>query len=301
MMTCSILLLCFTGCQSKGSKEVVATVNGNNIYMSEIEDDILFYSKINNLDLNNPETKRTVVLDVLNTYLIDYTCKAELDALGMQYKSEYYGASYETLIEAYGSEANLISFIRSLGLNKEYVEEICRKQARKATLSEYIISKITIPEEEVLQYYIENSADFTTEEARTMYSIYYKTIEEATMALSIINDMGFKEFFKEQDSNPDSLYHILFESVTKEEFASSPNVQTILFGLEEGTYHNEPIPCNVGYVLIYVDDIKTNYTFTYDEMKDAIEEVLIDELADQELQKFFEELNTKYKVNILYK
>ena len=296
-----MLSLCLTGCQNKSSKEVLATVNGNKIYMSEIEDDITFYSKINNLNLNDPETKKKVVLDVLNTYLIDYTCKAELDALGMQYKSEYYGASYETLVEAYGSESQLISFIRSLGLNKEYVEEICRKQARKATLSEYIISKITIPEEEVLQYYIENNSDFTTEEARTMYSIYYSTVEEATMALSIINDMGFKEFFKAQDTNPDSLYHILFESVTKEEFASSPNIQTILFGLEEGTYHSEPIACNVGYVLIYVDKIKTNYTFTYDEMKEAIEEVLIDELADQELQKFFEELNSKYKVEILYK
>lgn len=300
-----VVVMCifvFTACSNNGKndKEVIATVNGVEIYMSDIADDITFYTKLNDVDMSNPEVERAVVLEILNTYLIDYTCQAELDAMGMQYNSEYYGASYETLIEAYGSEANLVSFIKSLGLNKEYIETLCRKQARKSTLSEYIISKIEVPEKDVLQYYIENTDAFTAEEARTMYSIYYKTEEEAQTALNEINTQGFINFFNAQSEETNSLYHIKFESVTADEFASSPKVAEILFALPEGTYHPLPIECNVGYVLIYVDAIKSDYTFSYDEMKEAIEEVLREEMGDEALQKFFEGLNEKYKIEIKY-
>ena len=291
----------FTGCNNrKNSKEVIAKVNGVEIYMSDIADDITFYTNINNVDMSNPDVERAVVLEILNTYLIDYTCKAELDALGMQYKSDYYGASYETLVEAYGSESSLVGFVKQLGLNKEYIENLCRKQARRSTLSEYIVSNIEIPEEEVLTYYIENTEAFKTEEARAMYSIYYKTEEEAKAALEEINTQGFVNFYKAQDEITNSLYHIKFESVTKDEFASNPNIAEILFALPANTYHPIPIKCNVGFVLIYVDEIKTNYTFTYDEMKEAIEEVLKDEKGDEELAKFFENLNTKYNIEIIY-
>jgi hypothetical protein len=299
-----IMCICtFTACgdNRKNSKEVIATVNGVEIYMSDIADDITFYTKLNNVDMSNPDIERAVVLEILNTYLIDYTCQAELDAMGMKYNSDYYGASYETLIEAYGSESKLVSFIKGLGLNKEYIENLCRKQARKATLSEYIVSKVEIPEEDILTYYIENTDAFTTEEARTMYSIYYKTEEEANAALEIINTQGFVEFFNAQNTETtNSLYHIKFESVTADEFKNSPQISEILFALPEGTYHPLPIKCNVGYVLIYVDAIKPNYTFSYDEMKEAIEEVLKEERGDQALQKFFEDLNTKYNVEIKY-
>ena len=141
LVLCCIITM-FTGCKdNKQEGEVVAIINGHKVYMSDIEQDILFVSRYGNIDMNNEANVKAMVYDIINTYLIDYMCEKELESLGMSYNKEYYGASYESLIEAYGSESNLEKYIKSFGLTKEYVQELCIKQARKSTLSEYLINE----------------------------------------------------------------------------------------------------------------------------------------------------------------
>ena len=44
-----------------------------------------------------------------------------------------------------------------------------------------------------------------------------------------------------------------------------------------------------------------NYKYSYDEMKEAIEEALIEDEENEVLNKFFEDINKDYNVEILYK
>lgn len=291
----SMMLLSIASC---AKQEAIAIVNNDTVYMSDIEDDIALMMAMEGVDKNDTEKYNALVYEVLNAYVMDYICAKEMEELGLKYKSSYYGASYESLIEAYGSEAKLIKFMKSIGLNREYIEDLCRKQARKATLVEYFASTIKLTDEELLTYYIENTKDFTFTNVRDLSSLYFSTQEEALTAMEKIKEIGFDEYYNLQETNEKTtLYHIKFEHVAKADFPE--NMGNLLWTLEIGTY-SEPLPCSVGYTIIRIDGETDEYTYPFEAMKDAIEEVLIDEKTDEYLEKYFEELKEKYQVEVLW-
>ena len=51
---------------------------------------------------------------------------------------------------------------------------------------------------------------------------------------------------------------------------------------------------------MYLSEVIENYTFTYDEMKEAIEEGLIETEVDEYMKDFFKKLSEKYVVEIKY-
>ena len=299
LITLVVIMLLFTvSCKEKEESEIVATINGENVYMYQIQDDIDFVVGAKKIDKSDQNQYRSIVIDVINAYMIDVMCQRELDSLGITYNPDYYGASRETLIEAYGSEAALLNKLKSFGLDENYLDKVCRNQANKATLNEYIASKVVVKEDDVLQYYIENSTSFKANEVRGMQALFFKTEEEAKTALLDIENVGFVKYFDQQDTLSTTVAHIKFDTVTQDEFPDE--LGKALFSLEINTYHREPIKCNLGYALIYVYRIETDYTFTYEEMKESIETVLMDEAIDAALEEYFDNLNKKYDIKFIY-
>ena len=293
-----IIALFSSSCKSKNESEIVATINGENIYMYQIQDDLDFVIGIKKIDESNEDQYKSIVVEVVNAYMIDLMCQRELDAWGMTYNPDYYGASKETLVEAYGSEQALLNKLASFGLDENYLDKVCKNQANKATLNEYIASQVIVKEEDILQYYIENSGSFKADEVRGMWALFFQTEEEAKTALLDIENVGFVEYFNQQDVLSTTLAHVKFDTVTQDEFPD--DLGEALFSLEINTYHKSPIKCNLGYALIYVDRIEKEYTFTYEEMKDSIETVLTDEAVDLALEEYFDNLNKKYDVKFIY-
>ena len=297
------LTVCFTGCGNKNSDQVIATVNGVEIKMSEIEDDIKFVSKYGEVNMDDQKAVDAMILDILNTYLIDYMCNEELKALGMTYNRDYYKASYASLVDAYGNEETLISHVKSFGLDREYIENLCIKQARKATLSEYLTEEYTknlkIEEADILQYYIENTNAFKVDEVRTFYFLTFKTKDMANDAIEDINTNGFMSYYESQSTLQICDYFGILNHYEKSYFPSS--VATKLFSMEVGTY-TEPLSTfqDSGYTILYLSEAIEDYTFSYDEMKESIQEGLIEVEVDEYISDFFKKLNEKYEVNIIY-
>ena len=280
---------------SCSKKEPIAIINGDYIYMSDIEDDLTLMSAMENITKDDAEAYSALIYQVLNAYVMDYICNKEMEALGLKYKSSYYGASYESLTEAYGGDAKLIKFMKSIGLDREYVEDLCRRQAKQATLVEYFASTITMSDEELLTYYIENVDEFTFTDLRNLSSVYFSTKTEADAALTKINEIGFDAYYQLQETEPTTLYHIKFDHVDRGDFPTSTG--DVIWAVEVGQF-TDPIPCSVGYTIIKIDGIVDSHTYSFDEMKEAIEEILLDVKTDEYLEKYFEELKIKYKVEV---
>jgi hypothetical protein len=297
------LTVCFTGCGNNNSDQVIATVNGVEIKMSEIEDDIKFVSKYGEVNMDDQKAVDAMILDILNTYLIDYMCNEELKTLGMTYNRDYYKASYASLVDAYGNEETLISHVKSFGLDREYIENLCIKQARKATLSEYLTEEYTknlkIEEADILQYYIENTNAFKVDEVRTFYFLTFKTKDMANDAIEDIKTNGFMSYYESQSTLQVCDYFGILNHYEKSYFPSS--VATKLFSMEVGTY-TEPLATfqGSGYTILYLSEAIEDYTFSYDEMKESIQEGLIEVEVDEYISDFFKKLNEKYEVNIIY-
>jgi hypothetical protein len=293
-----ILVASFTAC---GKNEVLATIDGNKIYMSDIERDIKFITAIGEVDVNDQKAYDAMVLDVLNTYMIDYMCKEELERRGLKYSTEAYGSAYASLIDVYGSEKKLISVIESFGLDRSYVEELCRKQARKSTLCEELVKDIDIPDEDVLQYYIENSEEFVVDYVRSFYFLTFKDKSAAEAALEEIKTIGFMEYYNKQETEKTADYFDKLEHFESDYFPQSASA--ILFNIKVGSYHSEALSTfsNSGYSIFYCYEEIDDYKYTYDEMKVAIKEALIEDEESKVLEQFFEDINKDYEVEILYK
>ena len=284
------MLLC--SCQNK---EVIATINDKEIYLSDIEDDITFIMNYNKYDSESKKAYDIAFQSALDAYLIDYMCYLEMQELGLEYKEDYYSMSYETLIDAHGSSQKLNTFIKSLGLDEDYITELCKRHARKATLTEYMVSSIEIPEEDILQYYIENASDFKEENVRSLYTLYFPTYNDAINALEEIESVGFINYYNQQETEQTTSYYFYFEHVSMDELGNDGEK---IFALNSGEYYNTPVLCNVGYALFYVDNIIENYQYTYEEMKEVIKEAMIDLKENDILASYFEDLNKKYTVKL---
>lgn len=305
MIVVLMTLTTFVGCGgNKDKDQVIATVNGNEIKMSEIQQDIKFVSMINKVDVNDKTSYDTMIYEIINTYLIDYMCKEELSSLGMTYNKDYYNAAYADLVEAYGNEEILINHIKQFGLDKSYIENLCMKQARKATLSEKLVEEykktISFDEAEILQYYIENTNAFKADEVRTFYFLTYEKKDDAEAALEDIKVNGFMPYYDAQKELQTCDFYGVLSHYEKTYFPES--AANILFAMENGTVYEKPISTfkGSGYTIMYLSETIENYTFTYDEMKEAIEEGLIETEVDEYLKGFFEKLSQKYVVEILY-
>ncbi len=304
-----IFLVCITifslvACDEHKNDEVVATVDGVNIYMSDIEQDIAFVSKMANVDMSNQSSVDKMMLDIIETYLLDYLCKMEMEELGITYNKDYYAASYEILIETYGNEERLLNAMAEFGIDKAYLEEQCKKQARRATLSEYVIEEykknLDITEEMVLTYYIENSSEFVAEEVRTIYYLSFSDKADATKALEEINSTGFMTYFEAEEEKESTDFYGIMEHCEKGWFPTS--IGNILFNLPVGTHYPDLLATfqNAHYTIMYVHESISDYKFTYDEMKESIKEALTENAVDQYMLTFFDNLNKKHAIEVLY-
>lgn len=293
----AILPVC--ACKQKTNENiVVAMLDGEEILISDLQDDITFVLGVQNISEKETEKYQAAIYSAIEAYILDRMCQKEMESIGLTYKSEYYDSSMETLINSYGGYDKLLAKIRSLGLTEEYLNKVCQSYARQATLTEYVASQTTVNEADVLQYYIENTDSFKADEVRGMYAIFFKTEQDAEAALAEMESIGFVEYYNKPKEEKTTLDQVYFKNITKDEFPDE--LGEAIFSLDLNTYYKEPIKCNLGYTLIFVDHIERNYVFTYDEMKEYIKEVMQDELEDQLITEFFEELNEKHHVEIFY-
>ena len=303
-----LLILCCTillpACEQHRDSDVLATINGREVTWGDIKDDVAFVAGTTGVAEDDVEYE-SIVADVLNSFLIDIMCEMECETRGVQYDRAYYGQCLLSLYGAHGSEEALLKKLKSFGLDHSYAEKVCRKQALKAALYADVISKIEIEESELVEYYFTHMSEFRYEEVRDIYTVYYGNEADAKEALEIVSDSGFLAFYEQVDvsdegvigPNEKAIYKTRFPKVTKDEFDKS--VADLIFGITDQSYYPEPIQCTVGYFLVFVDGVYTDYTFSYDEMAPYIEEALIEARADDVAKQFFADLNERYNVQIL--
>jgi hypothetical protein len=254
--------------------------------------------------MSDTEAVDSMILNILETYIVDYMCKKEMESLGISYNKDYYGASYETLIETFGSESLMLKYIKSFGLDKSYIEELCKKQARRATLSEHILSKyektLNITDDMLLEHYLAHETEYIAKEARTLYHVSFYDYNLATEALKQINEQGFMVYYQSQKTAQTCASYGPIEKCEKDWFPT--DVGNAIFSAQVGTYIPYVLPTygDQAYTIIYVESHFDNYQFTYEEMKDAIKESLIEKATDDYLTEYFKQLNEKYVTVILY-
>jgi len=265
-----------TGCTSGGNKDIVAKVNDEVITKEE---------------LYNSLVKENGV-QVLETLITEKIIELEAKKQNISVSQEDVDAEINEIMEGYGGEE---AFKQALEYYGYTMDDIKRNITINTKIKKLVEPSITITEEEMKEYFEKNKDSFDQEEQVKARHILVDTEEEAKEIKGKI-DAGedFAELAKEYSKDEGSKaaggslgYFGRGRMVASFEEAA--------FSLEIGEV-SEPVKSDFGYHIIKVEDKKEAKEANYEESKEKIKDIILEDKLPEAYQNWYQEKLNEYEV-----
>ncbi len=273
-----ILVFSMTGCQNKqaADSEIVAKINDHVITKDELYDLLV--------GQNGAQ-----VLDALISEKI-VAIEAEKQKINVSEKDVE--AEINKIIENYGGEEVFNQAMEYYGYS---IDDIKKNITTNTQIKKLLESSISISEEEMKNYFEENKEMFEQQEQVKASHILLETEEKANEVIEKLSAGGdFAELAKEYSTDEGSKglggdlgYFSRGEMVSDFEEAA--------FNLEIGKV-SEPVESVHGFHIIKVEDKKEAKEANYEESKDMIKDILLDEKLPQAYQTWYQEKLNEYEI-----
>lgn len=174
------------------------------------------------------------------------------------------------------------------------------QEAKKALLTQLAIqdtiSKVTVDDDELIEYYNQNKDYFKEDEKVSAKHILVDSIDKANEVLDTIkNGMTFEEAAKKFSSCPSKENGGNLGSFGRGMMV--PEFETAAFSLEEGVL-SQPVKTQFGYHIILVDKKIDAEIKAFEEVKNTIKEHMLQEKQTHFYLEFVNGLKNKYGVEI---
>lgn len=271
-----VLVISITGCTSKGNDEIVAKVNDQVITKEEL---------YNSLVKENG-------LQVLETLITEKIIDVEAKKQNITVSEEEIEAEINELMESYGGEELFKQALEYYGYT---MDDIKKNVTVNTKIKKLVEPSITITEEEMKEYFEKNKDSFDQEEQVKARHILVDTEEEAKEIKGKI-DAGedFAELAKEYSKDEGSKaaggslgYFGRGRMVASFEEAA--------FSLEIGEV-SEPVKSDFGYHIIKVEDKKEAKEANYEESKEKIKDIILEDKLPEAYQNWYQEKLNEYEV-----
>lgn len=174
------------------------------------------------------------------------------------------------------------------------------EEARKSILTQLaiqnIISKVTVEDSEIEEYYNEHKDFFKEMEQVSAKHILVNSLDEANEIKEKVNSgLSFEEAARKYSTCPskDQGGNLGYFS----RGMMVPEFEEVAFKLEKGVV-SEPVKTQFGYHLIVVEDKVSDRVKSFDEVKEQIKYHILGEKQNYTYMKFIEDLKQKYDVKI---
>ncbi|HHV38910.1 MAG TPA: foldase [Tepidimicrobium sp.] len=268
-----VLVIITTGC---GKGEVVAKVDGEAITKDQLYDQLV--------EQNGEQ--------VLNSLISEKIIELELKKQKIKIGKEEVKEELEKLKEQHGGEEGLNMMIMQYGMDMEDLEN---NIAMNLKLKKLLGPEIDISEEEMLDYYEENKEAFGEAEQVKARHILVETEEEA------------KEISKELESGGD--FAKLAKKHSLDEASKESGGDLGFFGkgemvkeFEKSAFSlkpneiSDPVKTDHGYHIIEVLEKKEAKIPSYKDVKDDIEDILLQQKISMEYGSWYQKKLEEYKV-----
>jgi foldase protein PrsA len=257
-------------------KDIVASVEGESITKDELYDVLV--------KQYGPSTL---------SYLIDNKIvEMEAEKENITISDEEKDAEMQQYIEAVGGEEAFTSTLEMYGLAKEDIETDIVNYLKIVKLLQ---PKIEITDEEIKTYFDENKESFNTKEqvqASHILTADEETAKEVKQKLDAGGD--FVELAKEYSTDTSNAENggelgYFSKGTMAEEFENAA------FSMNKGDI-SDPIKTEYGYHIIHVTDKKEAQEAVFEDHKEKIREVLLDEAVQTEYSTWITEQREKLKI-----
>lgn len=299
----------FVGCDGSN---VVAVVNGENIYQQELEREVEFnVSGLEMQGVNFSSEQGKELLELLRRDVLEQLIEEKL--LLQEVKNRKIEPSLKDVQEeideikgSFESEVEYRKFLTANGLNETKLKDYMKKQLSIRALYEEITSDIGLEDGVAEQYYNDNIDEFAHEEQRNVRHIligYNESnpssveVDSKLEALRIIEKINQGDDFAElaQEYSEDlgsggSIFTVTRDGGFVKEFEDA------VFFLSEGEYTKEPVKTQFGYHIIKLEEIIPARVQSFEEAKSQIEYALTQQSRDDKFYSYLDNLKEKSKI-----
>ena len=199
------------------------------------------------------------------------------------------------------SEKLLIQEAKDMGLEEdkdilEQIKKMTEQILAQALIEREILDKISVNDEEVLDYYEQNKDSFTEKEQVHLYNILLETEEEAQNVLEQLKaGEDFSEIAIEKSSGPSAAQGGDLDYVAKGTII--PEIEEVIFALELEEL-SEVVKTDFGFHILKITEKKAETVKTLEEVREEIVQTLLPEKQKEAFDNLLEELKGKVEIEI---
>lgn len=256
--------------------EAVALVDGEKITKEELSDRLItLYGE-----------------NVLNQLIVNKIIEIDAENQGIKVTNEELDEQLEQYYNMYGGEETFTAYLEMNGFKLEDFKEDVK---RSIMLDHILEARIEITEEEMKEYFEENKEQFAQEEQVEASHIL---VEDRETAYEVINKLNNGEDFAElaaeysmdeQTKNNGGELGYFGKGKMVKEFEDE------VFAMEVNTI-SKPVETQFGFHVIKKTDHKPYEEANYEEVKEDVKQILLDQKKDEEYQVWLKEKMGEFKV-----
>ncbi|SFG99709.1 peptidyl-prolyl cis-trans isomerase C [Desulfotomaculum arcticum] len=301
-----------------GSKNVVASVNGEDITVQELDEQVaLMKTNLEQQGFSFEGDQGKELEQMLRQNLVDQMIDQKLvlqdaEKKGMMPSDKEVQDQIDEIKKQLGTEADFKKYLAANGVNETKLNDLFRQQLAMNNLQEKIVSEVPEPtDEQIKAYYEQNKTQFSQPEQRQVSHILIgvgdysngqkrSEVDAKVLALQVVQKIKAGEDFAElakkysddQGSKDNGGQYPAFSkgSGFVEEFEDTA------FNLKQGEYTVEPVKTTFGYHIIRLDEIIPAKTQTLEESKDSIISSLNQDAVNQKTDEYLKSLRDKAKI-----
>lgn len=289
-----VMLLVFAGC---GNKNVVVTVNGEDILKDELEKRTKQVAAMYQYDLENPDNQETAELlrdQVLQSIIEEKLLRQDAAAKKIEITKEEIDSEMENIRGQFESEDAYQQFLQERLFTEEELKTFVENQLLLNKIFEEVTKDISEPLQDPREYYEAHKESFKQAEMVNAQHILVSTEAEAKEVIERL-DKGedFGDLAVELSLDPTAkenkgvINYFTRQDMLMEQFKEAA------FALEVGEYTKTPVLTMYGFHVIKTLDKVEAKQYEFEEIKEDLEGRLILEAKQQEFTKYMDKLQAE--------
>lgn len=192
------------------------------------------------------------------------------------------------------------NYAKDSGIDKdeEFLKQLeaAKKQLMIQVAVSNVLARATVSEEDVKNYYENNKDQFKTQELITARHILVDTLEEAEkISKEIKEGLDFSKAAEKYSKCPSKAQGGSLGTFTKGQMVPEFEKAALELDIEKVS---EPVKTQFGYHLIVVDNKNESTAKSFDEVKDSIKSMILQQKQNEKYSEFTKELRGKYTVEV---
>lgn len=313
-----VIILASTVLWGCGSKNVVASVNGEDITTQELDEQVtLMETNLQQQGYSFDGEQGKQLEQMLRQNIVDQMIDQKLvlqDAKkqNMLPSDKEVQTEIDKIKKQLGTEADFKKFLAANGVNEPKLNDLVKQQLAMSDLQKKIAAEVPQPtDEQIKAYYEQNKTQFSQPEQRQVSHILIgvgdysngkkrSEVDAKVLALQVVQKIKAgedfaklaKEYSDDQGSKDNGGQYPPFSKGggMVQEFEDAA------FNLKQGEYTVEPVKTTYGYHIIRLDQIIPAQTKTLAESKDSIISSLNQDAVNKKTDEYIKGLRDKAKI-----